>query len=382
MKILLFSESCFNDNMFPHFKAMTELGYDVTCLINLSSLKVMLFNIDKRLPKQSIIKASDYIELRIYEDYMNMDNLFLINHGVNRKQPWRDITRTFDVIRFIEKGQYDIIHTDFVMTRSYQLLYKLYGKKMVFVQHDPFPHSGMEWSRKYKKQLRTAYKYVRKFVILNPIQYNEFCLKNKIDKERVLINSLGPLDCINLYKDDSIIERKNNILFFGRISCYKGIEYLCEAMVKVHNVIPDVTVTIAGSGNFNFDISKYDKCSYFEIHNRFIEEDELAKLIQECSISICYYTDATQSGGVLTSFSLNKPVIASDIDTMRELIQDGINGILVKPKDSDALATAIISLLQNDEKRLEIASNIEKEYLNGERSWNQIVEKYVEFYKK
>lgn len=379
MKILILSEACFNDNIFPMYKAMQGKGHDVTCLINLSSLKVALFDIKQRIPIQGIINVYEYPELRIYRDYMDLSKMFFVNHQVDRKHPWRELTSTISIIRFIKQGHFDIIHTDINFRRAKLLLY-CFRKRIVYVQHDPFGHSGMEFSKWTKIYMKIAYKLLNKIVILNKFHYHDFCEINHIDSQKVFVNKLGPLDCINLFKDPLVKERKNNILFFGRIVQYKGIEYICEAMVEVHNIIPDASLTIAGSGSFYFDISPYKKLPYIEIHNRFIEEKELARFLQECSISICTYTDATQSGGILTSFAMDKPVIASDLDTLREMVTNGYDCILVPPRDSKALAQAIIRILTDNSLKKQLSENIAYEYKEGNKSWNSIVDKYLEIY--
>ena len=379
MKILILSNVCFNDNIFPMYKAMLEKGLDVTCLINLTSLKVMLFDIDKRLSKQGIIKATDYHELRKYESYVDMSKLYLVNYEIDKIHAWRELTSAIAISRFIKKGHFDVIHCDFPLQRGKMLLYK-YRKKFVWVQHDPFPHSGHNYPWEYRMALRIAYKLIPKFVILNQYHYKRYCQENNLKPEQVFVNRLGPLDCITLFKSSAVTERKNNVLFFGRIVQYKGVEYLCEAMKKVHELIPDATVTIAGSGRFYFDIEPYKALSYFEIHNRFIEEEELAKFLQECTISVCAYIDATQSGGILTSFAMDKPVIATDLDTLKEMVTDCYNCLLVPPKNSDALADAIIRLLRDNNLRDSIKQNIIKENRIGLLSWSKIVDRYIEIY--
>ena len=380
MKILIYSEACFNDNIFPLFKAMTEKGHDVTCLINLSILKVMLFNIEHRINKQSIIKATEYPELRKYEQYMNMDKVYLVNHQVDRKHAWRDLTSTIDIIKFINRGKYDVIHIDHNLWRSKTLLY-FYRNRIVNIVHDTFPHSGAKLT--FERSIYMFFKFhiVKQYVLLNESDYDKFCVSYKIPKERVAINYLGPLDCIRMYINPSINEQKNNVLFFGRIAPYKGVEYLCEAFKKVHDVIPDATLTIAGGGDFYFDVKPYENLKYIKIINRFLDEEELAHLIQQCSVSSCVYTDATQSGGVLTSFSFCKPVLASDISTMREVVKDKYNGIIVPPKNPDALANAIIELLNNSDLRKLISRNIEYELYHGDKSWSNIVDRYIQIYK-
>lgn len=379
MKVLLLSEACFNDTIFPLYKAMKGLGVDVTCLINLSSLNISLFEIEKRIPKQAIIKASEYKELKKYKDYVDMDKMFLVNHGVDRKHPWRDLTRSMDVIKFIIDGRFDIIHTDILFERSYKLLY-LFRKKIVFIRHDPFPHTGHNYTESYKRNLLLAYNKIPKIVLLNETQREAFCKIFNVNSNKVYVNKLGVLECIKLHSTNQT-ERKFNILFFGRIVEYKGLEYLCKAMLKVHNAIPEATLTIAGSGSFYFDIEPYKQLPYIEIHNRFIKEKELAEFIQQSVISIFAYTDATQSGGILTSFALNKPVIASALDTLKEVVKDNHNGILVPPKDPDALADAIINLLSDEDLREKLKNNILNDNKYGSLSWDKIAQKYIEIYK-
>lgn len=362
------------------YKAMVDKGLDVTCLINLSSLKVALFNIKQRLPKQAIIHANEYSELQIFNKYVDMSRMYLVNHQVDIKHPWRELTSALAIMAFIRKGNYDIIHCDFPFQRAKLLLYS-FRKKIVWVQHDPFPHSGHNYPWEYRKALSLAYKLIPKFVILNHYHFDRYCKEYHLKPSQVFVNSLGPLECINLFKTNNVQQRRNNVLFFGRIVQYKGVEYLCEAMKTVHESIPDATVTIAGSGKFYFDVDPYRTLPYFEIHNHYITEEELALFIQQCSISICAYTDATQSGGILTSFAMKKPVIASDLDTMKEIVKDGYDCLLVPPKDSKALAGAIIRLLSNDALRETITNNIKEESQSGRLSWGAIVEKYLEIYK-
>ena len=84
----------------------------------------------------------------------------------------------------------------------------------------------------------------------------------------------------------------------------------------------------------------------------------------------------------MTSFSLHKPVVATNVGGLGEMIEDGKNGLLVTPKDSDALASAIISLLEDRERLKSMSRYICEEYEQGNRSWSAIADKYIGFYKK
>ena len=108
--------------------------------------------------------------------------------------------------------------------------------------------------------------------------------------------------------------------------------------------------------------------------------EELAALLVNCSLCVCPYTDATQSGVIMTSFSLGKPVVATNVGGLSECIENKKSGILVPAKDPDALAKAIISLLNNRRLLNSMSDYILNEYNQGEKSWEKIAEKYITYY--
>lgn len=98
------------------------------------------------------------------------------------------------------------------------------------------------------------------------------------------------------------------------------------------------------------------------------------------AVSAYGWVDATQSGVIMTSYSLCKPVVATNVGGLGEMVEDGKTGLLVPSKDADALDNAIMSLLRNDTALDEMARNIQNDYFVGDKSWKVIAEKYVAFY--
>lgn len=382
MKILFISSPPFADCDFPLIKTLQEAGNDVTYLIHLTpySLKSTLFNIKKQIKKNAIIPANYYPELKVYEEYMNLNKTFIINQTSKQDSSVSTLCLLIKLISFIYKEKFDIIHTDNIFNAWYILLYYLFRKKLILTVHDPFPHTG-EISNRKSFNYKIAMKLVKYFVLLNKTQKDKFCQTYNLNPKQILINRLGVYDNIQIFTQPNIVPNPHNVLFFGRISPYKGIEYLCEAMLEVKKYIPDASLTIAGGGKMYFNIEPYKKYNWINIQNRYIEMQELAELLQKCNISICPYTDATQSGVIMTSYSLCKPVIATKVGGLTEMIDNGKSGILVPPKDIKALANAIINLLQDNKLYIDMQQYIKKQYYNGERSWIAITNKYINFYK-
>lgn len=382
MKILYYSTPFFADCDFPLVKALQEAGHDVTYVIKLApySLKSTLFDIKEQIPENTIFPAVRYPELKVYESYMDMSKVYIANQIVMQDSSLQSLKLTRKIISLIKANDFEVIHTDCMLGMWNLMLYKLFGKKMVLTVHDPFPHTGEITARK-KFNYKMAMKMVRHFVLLNDKQKEQFCKSYHVRPEQILINRLGVYDNISTFVRPQDSKTSHNVLFFGRISPYKGIEYLCQAMLKVREQVPDATLTIAGGGKIYFDIAPYQKQDWVEVINRYVGMEELAGLLQNCALSVCPYTDATQSGVIMTCYSLCKPVVATNVGGLGEMVEDGKTGALVPPKNVAALSDAIIALLKDDAKRENMADNIRNDYFVGDKSWKVIAEKYIGFYK-
>ena len=381
MKLLYLSTPSFADCDFPLIKAFQQKGLDVTYLILLPcySLRSTLVDIKKQIQRTGIFLATEYPEFRQYEKYMDMSKVYVSNRINQKSYSWSYMKENYLLWKFIKKGKYDIVHSTSLFSGIRAMYYRS-NNHWITTIHDPFPHTG-EARRNYKKRYACTIKGSNGYVLLNENQKQEFCDTYHVDSSKVLINSLGIYDNIQTFvRPDSKLLLKN-VLFFGRISPYKGVEYLCEAMKLVHKEIPDATLTIAGGGRMYFDIEPYKQLGYIEVRNHYVDMVELSDLLSRCSISVCPYTDATQSGVIMTSFSLCKPVVASDVGGLGEMIDDGKSGFLVPPKDPKALAEAIVSLLSDEDRLRAMSEYIRYEYNVGSRSWDAIADTYIEYYK-
>lgn len=382
MKILFYSSPSFADCDFPLVKSLQKAGHDVTYLIALApySLKSTLFDIKEQVQDNAIIPATCYPELKVYENYMDMSKVYIVNRTIMQDSSLQSLKMTLKVVWFIKKGKFDVIRTDSMLGMWNLMLYKLFGNKMVLTVHDPFPHTGEITARK-KFNYKMAMKMVRHFVLLNGRQKEQFCKLYHVRSEQILINRLGVYDNISTFVRPKESTISHNVLFFGRISPYKGIEFLCQAMIKVKEQVPDATLTIAGGGKMYFDIAPYQKQDWVVVINRYVGMEELAGLLQNCALSVCPYTDATQSGVIMTSYSLCKPVVATNVGGLGEMVDNQKTGLLVPPNNVDALAQAIITLLKNDMLCKEMSNNIKNDYFIGEKTWKTIADKYIGFYK-
>lgn len=379
MRILYYSSPSFGDCDLPLIKALMEKGHEVFVLycINPHCLKATIFNINKIHPKSGIFPITIYPELMTFQKYLPIDHFYIANEPTGRFG-WSSFKTDMNVLSFFREVQPDVINYVVNPSIFHCLPLWLFRNKIVSIIHDGKPHSGEE-NKKNEIIRRITTKYIRKFILLNNNEVNVFSNAYHVSKKKIFVSHLGYYDILNLYGNPNT-SKQHMVLFFGRISKYKGIEYLLEAMKIVHKKYPQVKVVIAGKGEFAFDITQYQELDYVELRNRFIGLEELSDLIRSALVTVCPYTDATQSGVVYSSFALNTPVIATNVGGLPEMIDDGKTGFLVPPRDSFSLANAIVRLLDNPASAIALADNIRNCALVGKGSWGKIASDYIRAY--
>lgn len=382
MRILYFSSPPFADCDFPLVKQFQQMGHEVFYFIDLPCfyLRSTLIDIKKQITQNGIFNASRYKEFNKYRNYFSLNNVYVINRTHKSVLHPKNITLYLKFASMLKHINPDIINIVGGIDVLSSILLR-FRKKIILTVHDPFPHTGEQsFRREFFRKL--SMRTIPKFILLNDTQKDNFIKAYKLRPNQVHINCLGIYDCIRNFIDEDgcECESSKNILFFGRISPYKGIEFLCQAMMKVKEQVPDATLIIAGSGKIYFDITPYQDLEWVKIINRYVGMEELARLLKNCAFTVCPYTDATQSGVIMTSYSLCKPVVASNVGGLSEMVEDGKTGLLVPPKDIDSLANSIITLLKDDTMRGYMTDNIRNDYFAGDKSWKIIANKYINFY--
>lgn len=383
MNIVFYSSIYFTDCDFALIREYQAKGINVTYYIQVIDGRQCGGLLDLRSYNLApgIYPAKRFAELKIYENYLDLSNTFIVwrRPRLSDVASWNTYLKLYKAIK---RKNPAVLHIAGELGVSESLLY-FFRKRIVQTVHDPFMHSGERSSlAEYKR--RISYKMVNKLVLLNENQKREFLSTYGISKNKVFSNRLGVYTALNyllsLSKDKETNFSAKYILFFGHISPYKGIDTLCKAMLNVHEHLPELKCIIAGKGKLYFDFKPYEQLNYIILKNHFISTEELAVMISESLFTVCPYKDATQSGVVASSFALAKPVLATNVGGLGESVIDGITGKLVHPNDSDALAKAIIDMVNSNGNIEKYSNNIKKLFWEGDMSWSDIANKYIEIY--
>jgi len=215
-------------------------------------------------------------------------------------------------------------------------------------------------------------------IVVHGEKEREFLIKKGIPESNVYVIPIGVYSFYAKWAKN--INEENSVLLFGAIEEYKGLEYLIKSAPIIISSVPDAKIIVAGRGKAYQKYEDYLHMDYFEVHRRYILDEEVATLFQRCAIVILPYTQLCSTSGVIpVAFAFGKPVVATDVGSLAEPIEEGKTGFVIPPRDERALADAIIKLLKNNGLREEMRRNIKRKVEN-ELSWESIAAKVVQVY--
>lgn len=199
----------------------------------------------------------------------------------------------------------------------------------------------------------------------------------------------------NFYKDQFGVEGKQVLLTFGLLSPQKGIENVLKAMPVVLKEFPNVVYVILGATHPNL-IKEHGETYRMSLermaadlgikknvifYNRFVDIEELKAFIGMSDIYITPYINKAQitSGTLAYAFGCGKAVISTPYWHAEELLADD-RGVLVPFTDSPAIATELLALLKDDNKRHAMRK---RAYMLGrDMIWSEVAHRYVESFQK
>ena len=263
---------------------------------------------------------------------------------------------------YINRIKPDIIHFDTLSFRTIWLYPWLTIRNVSISIHDSVSHSG-EGSWKDKAALFVFKNNIRNYFFYSFFSRNTFLDNHKsIRKENTTVLHFEPY---TYYKGLKVYAELDDtpILFFGRISPYKGIDILIDAIPLVLNYFPDQKFVIAGKGSIEYLLSNISSEISKNITriDKYLDANEISNLIYNCKFVVCPYRDASQSGVLMTTHAMGKSVLASDVGAFPEYIKNEKNGKIVTPEAKE-LAKGIIDML-SDKKYIEY-----EKYIASDRS--------------
>jgi glycosyltransferase involved in cell wall biosynthesis len=174
---------------------------------------------------------------------------------------------------------------------------------------------------------------------------------------------------------------ENLLVFVGRIDRIKGIYNLVQAMKKVK---PSIRLVMIGDG---FERKAFEKHIFTEgVSDRItltgaLQNTAVFEWINKSYALILPSFHETQGIVLLEANACGKPVLASNVGGVKEVVQHNENGLLFNPHDIDSIADAINTLFEMPDKA-QLMGEKGKEWVEKYYTWDKITAQTVAFYEK
>lgn len=298
----------------------------------------------------------------LFEDFMSL-NLpgFHVNTYMDKLSAIKAIPRLPNIranfYRYLVDNEIDIVYCP--MHHIWNILMfsaiRKAKAKYVFTLHDAFPKLGKKQSIAsklitwlFKKDIKEA-NYI---ITLSQFVKKQLIQTYQFDNKRCCVIPHGVFD----YSNDSYKKARNfpknkciNLLFFGRIVYYKGINLLLDSFSILKQEFPEIRLKIAGSGDISPYHDKLTNISGIEVDNRVLLEEEIGELFAKADILVAPYTQASQSGVIAIAMGSALPVVATPVGGLKEQVVHEHNGLLAEELTALALSSAIRKLITSPE---------------------------------
>ncbi|MGD9349997.1 MAG: glycosyltransferase family 4 protein [Desulfobacterales bacterium] len=276
-------------------------------------------------------------------------------------RPVKDLKALFALVWLILKEKFDIVHTH---SSKGGILGRLAAKLcgVPHIIHTPhghvfYGHFGRLTSRIFLWVERIFSKFTDRMVALTHGEKNDYIKLSVCAPEKLLTihsgvdvqqflnangNGLEKRRSLGLAQDEAVIG------FVGWLLPIKGPDYLLKAMDYIWPEKPETTLVMVGKGDLDVDLRTEALRKNVNGRVKFLGwRQDIHELMMVFDMLVLPSLNEGMGRVLVEAMAAGKPVVASRVGGIPDLIQDGHNGYLVPPADEQALADAILKLLNN-----------------------------------
>jgi len=320
------------------------------------------------------------------EQYYELDkniNVYSLDQGSNIENFLiKNVKRIRNLKKIINKVKPDII-VSFLPEPSYRLLFlKIFNKNLkviVSVRNDP----KIEYKNIISKLvMKLLYSKADGFVFQTEEAKNYFSKKIK-NKSTIIPNPVNK----NFICEPFFGKREKTIVTVGRLEKQKNHELLINAFSKIANKYRDYKLIIYGDGSLRTNLE--EQIQRLKLENRVIlagQVDEIHKVIYKSGLFVLSSDYEGMPNCLLEAMALGIPCISTDCPCggPKEIIDNGINGILVPTNDVSKMSKAIEKIILDDDKKIsyskesnkKISLNFNPEVIN--KKWKDYIKRVVD----
>ena len=229
----------------------------------------------------------------------------------------------------------------------FSVLAKVFRKKSLFICHGGifFEADGLINGLTRSSVLFQLKTGIVKYTVFPSRSLASFAEKYNLRSQKFVIHNSVDIYEINSAPSRKIVTR-NNLLFVGRLARIKGIRELIISFSQLVDV--SCNLYIVGS---NESLKQYEFESLKNLPGVHycdgLAHEEVISLMKSIDIVVVPSLMETFSLVTIEAMACGKPVIATNVGAIPEIIKNGYNGILIPSKDAKALSQAILFLINN-----------------------------------
>ncbi|HLI09086.1 MAG TPA: glycosyltransferase family 4 protein [Ktedonobacteraceae bacterium] len=290
------------------------------------------------------------------------------------------------VRRVLQRERFDVIHLHEPLLPGLSLTVLRFSRTLNVGTFHAFARPGMA-STPYLAYA-SAYPFLRHYfrrlagrIAVSPAAYS-FVSRYFDGDYRIIPNGVN-LDSFSptILPFPQYMDGKRNILFVGRFERRKGAKFLLRAIPTIRERFPDTRFIFVGEGRLRPGFQQFVERHGWQdvIFTGYVPDEDKQRYFASAHV-FCAPAIGGESMGVvlLEAMAAGKPVVATDIEGYATVVHDGVDGLLVPPRDSEALAFSIARLLENESLRQRLIHNGLETACNY--AWPQVARRILDYY--
>ena len=181
-------------------------------------------------------------------------------------------------------------------------------------------------------------------IIVQSTFCKESMIWNGIPAEKVMINPMG-VDT-GVFRPRETVPIKPRFIIVGTICLRKGYQYLFRAFEIVKRKVPDAELVVVGDYKADFRQERRKWEGAFTHYSR-LSHSELAKLLRTCTAFVFPSQEEGIARAQIEALAAGLPIIGTHEGGATTLVNDGVEGFIVRGRDPEHIADAMIKLAED-----------------------------------
>lgn len=314
----------------------------------------------------------------------------LIKEGIDVKilqiSTSRNPLSIYKLYKLLKSHRFDIIHTHAYSAGTIGRISAFLAGIPVIISHN---HSVYDYYNKYYHFVEWFLSHITDRIICISNIVNRFANETQRINAKKLITIYNGIDsvCSSAGKKVSSLRKELGIPINHSVICtiahmeeHKGLAYLLESASLLLESRSDICFLLVGEGTLKEELKELSVS--LKIDKNVIFTGERSDIPEILSLIDIFVLPSIREGlplTILEAMDCGKPIIATNVGGISEVVTDGVNGKLVPPKDPEALYSAMNGLL-DDREMLEKMGNNGKRVCNESFNSKAMVGKIEELY--